>query len=159
VCGAQLQRPHRLRQCQAVELLGEQLRKMRTVCLRGCQMQHARRHPPLPVQQMTFEHHDAALARLQEGLEFLQQPRELAEQMSVTFQLAAELVAAAETLARPKGGTHLARATGEPIERGELRGAEATRKSGARQTQRRPEGAHAGALQALEHLGRPTQRA
>ena len=62
------------------------------------------------------------------------------------FRFAAQFLAAAKALRRPKHAAHLAHAPGEPVEHGELGDAEAARETGARQAQHRPERAHAGAL-------------
>ena len=75
------------------------------------------------------------------------------------FQLATELTAAAEALGGVKSNAHLRRASGEHIEHGELLAAYAARKTGARQTQRRTDGAHTHARQACQCVWRPAAMA
>src|SRR6266480_1695333 len=71
------------------------------------------------------------------------------------FQLAIELTATAEALAGVESNARFRYASGEHIEHGELLTANAARKTGARQAQRRTDGAHTHARQARQRVRRP----
>ena len=73
------------------------------------------------------------------------------------FQLAIELTATAEALAGVESNARFRHASGEHIEHGELLTAYAARKTGARQAQRRTDGAHTHARQARQRVRRPAQ--
>ena len=113
----------------------------------------------IPMYEPAFELHHTALMRDEKSTELLEHRRECREQPTMIAELIVELVAASEAHRRVKIRAHIARATGERIEQGELRHTEAAGEAGTRQAQHGANGAHARARQTCAGFFGPTQRA
>src|SRR5512138_525877 len=98
------------------------------------QLQHITSDGGMPMLQQTVQPRDAALTRFQELTQLFQQRRERREDRPVMIQLVQQFATTFETLAFLKARAEIRGATGETIEHGELRFAEASRESAARQT-------------------------
>ena len=109
--------------------------------------------------ESAFELHHTALMPDEKSTERIEQWRECREQPPVIAELTVELVAASKAHWRVKIRAHIRGATGERIERGELRHTEAAGEAGARQTQHSANGAHARARKACAGFFGPAQRA
>src|SRR5215212_2225942 len=107
--------------------------------------------------QLAFEPGNAALAQLQESFELLQEWLERFENQRLVLELAIQLAAAPEALARVKLRLRVRDSPRQTVETGELRHTEAARKSRTRQTQRLADGVHARLRKTFQHFLRPTQ--
>src|ERR1700756_3188440 len=141
--GGELAGPHRFRELERAQVLAEKRRETVHIRRGRDEPHYATGEWRMPVDQAALELHDAQLPCREELVELGKERCESREHEVMTLQLTAELTAAAEALGGTKSDAHLRSTPGEHIEHGELRVAEAPRKAGSRQAQRRPDSPHA----------------
>lgn len=154
---SQLERADRFTQLQQAQALAKKRTELRRIGAGRRQAQPASGGHAIPVQQAAFELRHPALMRSEKGTERGEQRLECRVQPAVIAQLTIELMAAAKAQCGSMRRAHLTAASGERIECGQLRHTEAARKTPARQTQHRANGAHPGAGQTRTGFLGPAQ--